>query len=79
MDGSLALFCRVMKHALGLGVMLGLVLLVIGCDGEDQNGTPTRTDHSTEAGVRPEGQRSATRSRTKAHARPAAGRRASLA
>ncbi len=70
MDGSLALFCRVMKHALGLGVMLGLVLLVTGCDGEDQNGTPTRTDHSTEAGVRPEGQRSATRGQPNEGSRP---------
>ena len=46
MGASLVLFCRVVKHALGLAVMLGLVLLVIGCGGDDQNGMPTRADHS---------------------------------
>jgi hypothetical protein len=41
-----------------LAVMLSLVLLVTGCD---ENETPTKADHSKEAGVRSEGQRSATR------------------
>ena len=39
-------------------MILGLVLLVTGCD---ESETPTQADHSKEAGVRSEGQRSATR------------------
>ncbi len=56
-----ALFRRVAKQTLGLAVVLGLVLLVIGCEGTDENGRPTNADRSKEAGVRSEGQRAATR------------------
>jgi hypothetical protein len=56
-----ALFRRVAKQTFGLAVVLGLVLLVIGCEGTDENGTPTNADRSNEAKVRSEGQQAATR------------------
>jgi hypothetical protein len=56
-----ALFRRVAKQTFGLAVVLGLVLLVIGCEGTHENGTPTNADRSNEAKVRSEGQQAATR------------------
>jgi hypothetical protein len=50
---SPALFRRAMKQALGLAVMLGLMLLVTGCNG---SGTPTKADHSGSAARNAQGE-----------------------
>ena len=68
---SRTLFRRVAKQTLGLAVVLGLVLLVIGCEGTDEHGTPTNADRSKGAGVRSEVQRAATRGQPNESSRPA--------
>lgn len=77
LGASLAHFRGTTRRALGLAVIAGLALLVVGCGGTGENGTPTKRDRSKEAGIRSEGQGPATRGQPEEGPRQAGSRRAS--